>query len=86
MTDIHAAIGRVQLTKVDGWTAQRQRNAAILDAGLAAIDGVLTPKVAEGAVHVYHQYTVRFEAGERDRIVRLFKKNTGRIRRLLPYS
>ena len=34
MTDIHAAIGRVQLTKVDGWTKQRQENAAFLTANL----------------------------------------------------
>jgi dTDP-4-amino-4,6-dideoxygalactose transaminase len=56
MTDIHAAIGRVQLTKVDGWTKQRQDNAAFLSANL---EGVTTPPVAEGAVHVYHQYTIR---------------------------
>lgn len=56
MTDIHAAIGRVQLGKVDAWTARRQRNAAFLDANL---EGVVVPPVAEGAVHVYHQYTVR---------------------------
>ncbi|MBC9944641.1 DegT/DnrJ/EryC1/StrS family aminotransferase [Leucobacter sp. cx-328] len=68
MTDVHAAIGRAQLTKVDGWTTQRQQNAAFLDAGLAAIDGVTTPVVRDGAVHVYHQYTIRVDAGERDRI------------------
>jgi dTDP-4-amino-4,6-dideoxygalactose transaminase len=56
MTDIHAAIGRVQLTKVDAWTATRQSNAAFLDANL---EGVTVPAVAEGAVHVYHQYTIR---------------------------
>ncbi|OFE14609.1 aminotransferase DegT [Humibacillus sp. DSM 29435] len=56
MTDIHAAIGRVQLTKVDEWTTARQRNAAFLSANL---QGVTTPPVAEGAVHVFHQYTVR---------------------------
>jgi dTDP-4-amino-4,6-dideoxygalactose transaminase len=56
MTDIHAAIGRVQLTKVDAWTATRQSNAAFLDANLA---GVVVPPVAPGAVHVYHQYTIR---------------------------
>ena len=56
MTDIHAAIGRVQLTKVDAWTAQRQQNAAFLDSNL---HGVAVPPVAEGAVHVYHQYTIR---------------------------
>ncbi|MBD3784693.1 MAG: DegT/DnrJ/EryC1/StrS family aminotransferase [Micrococcales bacterium] len=56
MTDIHAAIGRVQLTKVDGWTATRQQNAAFYDANL---EGVVVPPVAAGAVHVYHQYTIR---------------------------
>ncbi len=56
MTDIHAAIGRVQLGKLAGWTAQRQHNAAFLDASLR---GVVTPTVAPGATHVYHQYTIR---------------------------
>lgn len=56
MTDLHAAIGRVQLTKVDAWTKTRQANAAFLDANL---QGVVVPVVADGAVHVYHQYTIR---------------------------
>lgn len=56
MTDVHAAIGRVQLGKLAGWTKQRQDNAAFLDANLS---GVVVPPVAEGATHVYHQYTIR---------------------------
>lgn len=56
MTDIHAAIGRVQLTKVAAWTKTRQGNAAFLDSNL---QGVVVPPVAAGAVHVYHQYTIR---------------------------
>ncbi|AOZ72437.1 aminotransferase DegT [Boudabousia tangfeifanii] len=71
MTDIHAAIGRVQLTKVDAWTKQRQENAAFLNANL---EGVITPKVAEGATHVYHQYTIRVEAGDRDEFVRRLRE------------
>ncbi|AXK45551.1 DegT/DnrJ/EryC1/StrS family aminotransferase [Brachybacterium saurashtrense] len=66
MTDIHAAIGRVQLAKLSGWTAARQRCAAFFDAHLR---GVVTPVVREGATHVYHQYTIRLEgasAAERD--------------------
>jgi perosamine synthetase len=59
MTDVHAAIGRVQLSKLAGWTAQRQQNAKFLDANLA---GVVVPPVADGAVHVYHQYTIRVPA------------------------
>ncbi|MEO5533981.1 MAG: DegT/DnrJ/EryC1/StrS family aminotransferase [Pseudolysinimonas sp.] len=60
MTDIHAAIGRVQLTKVDAWTATRQANAAFLDAHLS---GVVVPPVMPGAEHVYHQYTIRVPEG-----------------------
>ncbi len=56
MSDIHAAIGRVQLGKLAGWTSQRQANAAFLTANL---EGVVTPSVSKGAVHVYHQYTIR---------------------------
>jgi len=68
-TDIHAAIGRVQLTKVDAWTKTRQQNAAFLDANL---QGVVVPPVAEGAVHVYHQYTVRVSE-DRDGFVAALK-------------
>lgn len=70
MTDIHAAIGRVQLTKVDAWTAQRQANAAFLDANL---QGVIVPPVLDGAVHVYHQYTVRVQ-DDRDGFVAALKQ------------
>jgi dTDP-4-amino-4,6-dideoxygalactose transaminase len=66
MTDIHAAIGRVQLTKLAGWTAARQANAAFMSAHLA---GVVVPKVAEGAVHVYHQYTIRVPGHDQDAFV-----------------
>ncbi len=61
MTDIHAAIGRVQLAKLPGWTKQRQENAAFLDANLK---GVITPFLAPGTTHSYHQYTVRIPGGD----------------------
>jgi dTDP-4-amino-4,6-dideoxygalactose transaminase len=70
MTDIHAAIGRVQLTKVGQWTATRQENAAFLDANL---QNVVTPVVADGAVHVYHQYTIRIQE-DRDGFVQALKQ------------
>ena len=63
MTDIHAAIGRVQLTKLTGWTAKRQQNAAFLSENLR---GVVTPATAPGAVHVFHQYTIRVVDHDRD--------------------
>lgn len=63
MTDIHAAIGRVQLTKLERWTQKRQSNAAFLSAN---IRGVVTPPIADGASHVFHQYTVRVVDHDRD--------------------
>jgi perosamine synthetase len=68
MTDLHAAIGRVQLARLDEWTRQRQDNAAALSAGLTGSDTVRPPSVAPGAVHVWHQYTVR--ATDRDALTR----------------
>ena len=70
MTDIHAAIGRVQLTKVGGWTRTRQDNAAFLDANL---ENVVVPAVSEHATHVYHQYTIRV-AEDRDEVVRRLRE------------
>ena len=63
MTDVHAAIGRVQLSKLAGWTATRQANATFLNENL---QGVVVPPVAPGAVHVYHQYTIRVVDQSRD--------------------
>ena len=70
MSDIHAAIGRVQLTKVDAWTRQRQANATYLSEHL---EGVTPPAVAEGAAHVYHQYTIRV-ADDRDGFARALRE------------
>ena len=56
MTDIHAAIGRVQVTKVKAWTEQRRQNAAYLNEHL---ENVITPYVRKGSEHSYHQYTIR---------------------------
>jgi perosamine synthetase len=62
LTDVAAAIGRVQLGQLAGWTEKRQANAAYLDKNLT---GVTVPPVAPGAKHVYHQYTIRV-SGDRD--------------------
>jgi perosamine synthetase len=60
MTDIHAAIGRVQLAKLPDWTRQRQENAKYLDENLK---GVITPYIQPGTTHSYHQYTIRIPGG-----------------------
>ena len=70
MSELHAAIGRVQLRRLPGWTEQRRRNAARLTAGLTGLAraGHLgLPTVGPGAEPVWHQYTVR--SGRRDELV-----------------
>ena len=66
MTDIAAAIGLAQLDKIDGFNNKRIANANYLNEGLKDVDGVITPYCAYGSKHVYHQYTIRVEKGDRD--------------------
>jgi dTDP-4-amino-4,6-dideoxygalactose transaminase len=78
MTDVSAAVGRVQLRGLAARTERRRANAAVLDAGLrdAGELGVHRPTAAPGAVHVYHQYTVR--VGRRDEFrARLARRAVG---------
>lgn len=73
MTDINAAIGLVQLSKVSAWTKTRQENAAFLSANL---QGVVVPPVHPKATHVYHQYTIRI-AEDRDGFAAALKDEYG---------
>ncbi|MBW2988075.1 aminotransferase DegT [Candidatus Woesearchaeota archaeon] len=59
MTDIMAAIGLAQLERLPTLTEIRQRNAQLLNEGLAGVKGIVTPKLMPNATHVYHQYTIR---------------------------
>lgn len=61
MTDISAAIGIVQLGKLDNFTSMRQKNAEILSNGLQDVDGITIPTIRNGCTHVFHQYTIRAE-------------------------
>ena len=64
MTEIQAAIGLVQLGKLDRFVQARRTNAAYLTSRLR---GVLVPVEAPGCRHAYHQYTIRVAEG-RDRL------------------
>jgi perosamine synthetase len=63
MTDLAAAIGRVQLTRLPGFTRRRQANAAYYERHL---HGVGRPSTRDGARHVFHQYTLRINGFDRD--------------------
>ncbi|MGI5454793.1 DegT/DnrJ/EryC1/StrS family aminotransferase [Streptomyces sp. CA-249302] len=91
MTDVSAAIGRVQRGKLPAWTEQRIANAAYLTEHISA-PNVVAPKVAEGARHVFHQYTVRVRGDREAAMAKLTEAGIGNavyyptpIHRLKPY-
>lgn len=69
MTEMAAAIGIGQLSRLDGWNDRRRRNATRLSEGLTGLDWLTPPVEPDGYTHVFHQYTVRVARG-RDRLRR----------------
>ncbi|MDE1923408.1 MAG: DegT/DnrJ/EryC1/StrS family aminotransferase [Gammaproteobacteria bacterium] len=60
--ELQAAVLRVKLKYLDGWTEGRRRNAAFYDAAFAAAgltEAVVTPPSKPGCRHIYNQYVVR---------------------------
>lgn len=56
MTEMQAAIGRMQLGKLEDWIAIRRRNAAALEEGFAPIPGLRLTPVPSGIMHAYYRY------------------------------
>lgn len=56
MTEVQAAIGRVQLGKLDGWVEARRRNAAVLEEQLAGVPGLRVVSPPQEAHHAYYKY------------------------------
>lgn len=62
MTDIQAAVGRIQLRKLDSLNRKRIDNAAFLTEALADIPGITTPKLDPRCKHVFHLYPIVIDA------------------------
>lgn len=56
MTEIQAAIGRVQLRRLESFVEKRRKNAEYLTRRIREIPGLEPPYVASGARHVYWAY------------------------------
>ena len=61
MTEFSAAIGSIQLKKLDGFNEKRRENAKLLMQGIRKFHGLTSPYVMKDAKHVFHQYVVRVE-------------------------
>ena len=58
LTDIGAAIGRVQLKKLDGFNSRRNLNAWYFDSHIRR-PGLVLPERRDTGTHVFHQYVVK---------------------------
>ncbi|MBU4222562.1 MAG: DegT/DnrJ/EryC1/StrS family aminotransferase [Euryarchaeota archaeon] len=78
MTDIAAAIGLVQLRKLDDFNRARISNARYLSEKLNKITGLKLPVIDRRCGHVFHQYTLRISSSSvsRDEVVS-FLNNKG---------
>lgn len=61
MTNIAAAIGLVQLRKLEYHNLKRRENAKYLTSKFEKIAGITPPYISPHATHVFHQYTIRVE-------------------------
>jgi dTDP-4-amino-4,6-dideoxygalactose transaminase len=62
--ELQAAVLRVKLKYLDGWTQGRQRNAAYYDSAFADAglgEKLHTPTAIEGGRHIFNQYVVRVQ-------------------------
>ncbi len=59
LDECQAGFLSVKLKYLKEWTAQRQQISEWYNEALKDIDGIILPKVAEDATHVYHIYLIR---------------------------
>lgn len=74
MTDAEAAIGRVQLKRLDEMLQIRRRNAKILIDGLTDLPGVQLQTITPNTAHAWHQFCIVIDSGitgyDRDKLSR----------------
>lgn len=61
LDELQAAILRLKLPLLDGWTKERQRLAALYHQLLSGVEGLQLPPENDGGNHVYHLYVMRCE-------------------------
>lgn len=61
MTELDAAVGVGQMSRLAYFTERRRQNARRLAEGLDGIPGLVSPSEPENEVHVFNQFTIRVE-------------------------
>jgi perosamine synthetase len=83
MSEVAAAVGSVQLRKLDGLNETRRKIAQRLNEGLSAIDGVRIQTVPAGFKHIYHLYVFFYQPLiensnlEKENLIRILDQEAG---------
>jgi len=59
MSEVSAAIGRIQLSNLDAWVERRRQNAAVFTQALDGHPTLHAPAVRPNSNHAWHQYCIR---------------------------
>lgn len=85
LTDVAAAIGRVQLRKLPKLTAARRKIASLLLDALEGIDEIALPTIPTDRIHSWHQFTVMLSATlDRDAVLAELERQGVRARIYYP--
>ena len=78
LDELQAALLRVKLKSLDGWTKMRQELAVQYDEMLDGVGDLILPSIQPGSSHVYHLYVIQSDA--RDELQQfLSKHNVGTL-------
>ncbi|HOV21575.1 MAG TPA: DegT/DnrJ/EryC1/StrS family aminotransferase, partial [bacterium] len=70
MTEMQAAIGIVQMYKIDEIISKRQKLAQLYTELLSKVSWIKTPQTINGANHIYQSYVILLKTGiNRDRLI-----------------
>lgn len=75
LTNLAAAIGIAQLEQLEDWIEKRNANAQKYNKAFEGLDFIKTPSVPKKCRHVFHQYTVRVKASQRDKFMKYLRDN-----------
>lgn len=78
LDSIQAAVLDAKLPRLDSYNKARQNAAKKYNAAFKNVEGIITPKTVNGCdgicetcdCHVFHQYTLRIQGGDRDALVK----------------
>lgn len=71
LSDVHAAIGLAQMTRIDDIVSGRRRAASELTSRVSGIDGVQVPTEPAGTAHTFQSYVVLLDDRiDRDEVIR----------------